>query len=813
MNRPLATPILSFIAGIIASSLYLKYLTPVSVPVIVAVLVILLLVAIACFKNTKLFYTFLCLFFFLLGTFRYTTSIVPEGDDISYFLTETPRKALLSGSVMSSPEWKGGAYSRRLAVTLRAEKLLLEDKEYPVTGKVRVNIFSPGERPRIGDRLVIGGKISLPRGKTNPAGFDYKSYLSHLGIRAVMSSSKNDYLMIAGTKNGPGISFLRTLSKLRERSEGILDRYLSGTTKAITKATILGMRGDVKDSTKDAFSKTGTMHILAVSGLHVGIVAMLAVGLLRLLRCSRNITYLLAILIIFAFAVFTGCRPSSMRAAIMGAFVLIGLLMGRKTDVVNSLIVSAFLITFFYPGQLFLQGFILSYLAVLCIIYIVPLTDIVFGIKPRHLRETAGAATKRYTLKAISVSCAIWLGMMPVIASNFYIIAPSVILTNLLAIPALFVIVILGFTLLLTGFVPFLASAGIFVSWILSAIIPFFINILEAISRIPFSFFRVSSPGPALIAIFYIILTALIIFSKQAKKQKIIILAFLFFTANLFVWNEINQKPPNALSVTFFDVGRADASLLEFSDGSTMLIDGGTGGEGSSMDVGRNTLAPYLWQRGIRKIDCILLTHPHSDHMGGLFYILKNFKIGTAIEGCDVAEDNPARELYNRYQNIIEAENINKVIVKRGDVIKGLPDTDFAVLNPPVEFSYGDLNNDSVVVKTVTTENNGIIFCADIEAPAIRDILQFGSFLKADIIKIPHHGQGLGDVYAVNKFIAMTNSQNAVITNRNIDKLDKELLKDIHKIGAKVHITGFSGAAIAEEEGRSFTLRNFLKEE
>jgi beta-lactamase superfamily II metal-dependent hydrolase len=147
--------------------------------------------------------------------------------------------------------------------------------------------------------------------------------------------------------------------------------------------------------------------------------------------------------------------------------------------------------------------------------------------------------------------------------------------------------------------------------------------------------------------------------------------------------------------------------------------------------------------------------------------------------------------------------------VKRAALLKGFYDMDVFVLNPPRDRSYGDLNNDSVVVKGVTRENNSIIFCADVESAAMEAMLRFGSFLKSDIMKAPHHGQGVGNKNIAKEFFDMVKCEEAVVTNKNTGKLNGDLLAKLRNAGARVYITGLLGAIVAEEKNERFLIQPY----
>lgn len=753
MKRPAVIPAICFIIGILSFEFVRPFL---------AVLFLFFLLLLRFLYGKRILPIFMCLFFFSLGAFRYGLSVTHGERGIENFVHDPVKKTVISGIVSAVPERNDTVSSRRLRFPLKT-----------IHGTILVTLFDPESKPGIyiGDRLSIQGKLSLPSGRKNPAGFDYKKYLNRQGIQAVFSSSKKDNLVKIGIQKGLIVSFLRFISEIRNESLSVMNKYLSKETAAVIEPLIFGIRPPREETTDEVFVKTGTMHIFAVSGLHIGIVALMIMGLCRILKCPKKAEYFLTIIGICVFAIFAGGRPSSARAAIMGTFVLLGLAFGRKTDLTNALLSSAFLITLFQPWQIFQIGFILSYLAVFSIIYVTPVIDSLFCATP---------GTKNFFLKTTSVSFGVWIAIAPIISSCFHIITPSIIFANLLAVPLLAAMIGSGFFLLFTGVIGFLQPIAILAALILDMIVRFLMSSMRIISLFPGSYVRTASLSGILIFLFYAVLAFVVIMFYRTRRQRNLIIIFMLFAANIFLWNEIAKKPPDSTSITFFDVGKADACLLEFPDGGTMLVDTGSSGKWSGIDAGRQVLAPYLWQRGIRRVDCVLITHNHDDHAGGLPYIRKNFKIGKIITGVN---------------NFLE----KNLPVARGDVIEGISYMDFTVLNPPENaMSYGNLNDNSVMVKAVSKKGNSILFCADITVPAIKDILCFGALLKSDIVKMPHHGTGIEDIFLMEKFLRMTECKTVIITNKNAQSVNKHLLKFLRENNIKVYTTGASGAVVIE---------------
>ncbi|MGB2880043.1 MAG: hypothetical protein WBD24_07660, partial [Candidatus Omnitrophota bacterium] len=161
------------------------------------------------------------------------------------------------------------------------------------------------------------------------------------------------------------------------------------------------------------------------------------------------------------------------------------------------------------------------------------------------------------------------------------------------------------------------------------------------------------------------------------------------------------------------------------------------------------------------------------------------------------------KNLYERFRDIIQKKKIKRLEVQRGDIIEGLPEAKFYCFNPPGDFSYGDPNNDSIVVKAITNSDNSIIFCADAASRAMKDMLRFGPKLRSNLMKVPHHGGGLGDMVIAREFLEETGPNTAVISSTS-RYVKEDLLKTFQEMGTKVYVTSGSGAIIAKEKNKGF---------
>ncbi|KJJ84737.1 DNA internalization-related competence protein ComEC/Rec2 [Candidatus Omnitrophus magneticus] len=402
--------------------------------------------------------------------------------------------------------------------------------------------------------------------------------------------------------------------------------------------------------------------------------------------------------------------------------------------------------------------------------------------------------------------------MTPITAYYFNIITPGMFLANIIAVPIVFLIMILG-----SSFI-FIASFNIFF-WpaaiagkFLDIIIITFINIMKILSFFPLSYLRTAKPSSVNMLLYYLALTlALVLFYKKKWHAKKIFASFILAAIPLFIWNDfLASRPMDKTRLTFFDVGHADACLIETNKNHVVLIDAGGGGLEDSYDAGRYVIAPYLWQRGIRYIDCIIMTHAHEDHIGGFLYILENFKIGMVVDGgLNTREEYDI--IYGKISDIIEKHRIKRIFVEESDILEIPYDLKFLFFNPSKDGqSYGTANNDSIVTKLITINDNSALFTADAGTRAMENMLKYGSLLNADVLKVPHHGGKAGDKNIVEEFFKKIGFKKAVVSKARNKKFSKEIINSFNKNTA-LYSTGESGAIVLEEteNNNTFEIKNW----
>lgn len=312
-----------------------------------------------------------------------------------------------------------------------------------------------------GDRLLVKGTIRNPKSKfqdpkqpQNPElrkkHFNYGEYLTRQNIYALINTKENNVTILSHDyKSNPIIKYTYLI---RERLKGLIVEKMPVRSGAFLRAILLGDRSELPKDLKASFKKSGTMHVMAISGLHVGLIAFIIIYLLRALRIKRGFSYVFTIIFLIFFALLTLCRPSVVRATVMACVFLVGMLLGRRIDVYNSLGMAALVILIKNPKDLFNVGFQLSFLAVLSIVYFTPRIL-------KVLRPEADFRIRRYLYTPLAVSLSAWVATFPLIIYHFRIITPIAVFANLLIIPALFVLLVSGVGLVLFGWAPFAGSA------------------------------------------------------------------------------------------------------------------------------------------------------------------------------------------------------------------------------------------------------------------------------------------------------------------------------------------------------------------
>ena len=466
-------------------------------------------------KNEKLFIILLLTLFFMLGSARYETYNIIGQNDILRYATSFSEKVFIEGMVIS--DFNASLSKRKKTFIIEASSIKFDSgKQYATRGKALVNSYkTPTPDIHYGDIVLLEGNMRTPffYGRK---GFSYKKYLENKKIY-VSLNIKNDFLFKKiGIDNSPSTKFKKNLISLRTICSNRINRFLAKPYSSLASAILLGERSTINSKVWGIFKKTGTLHILAISGLHVGIMYFIFRIVLKIFRFPRAAGIVFSVLFLICYAMLAGGRASTVRAVVMFSILALGQILKRKMAFFNLIGLSALVILIASPNQVFDMGFILSYSAVLSIVYFSP--KIYAILNPKRNQKAVRSVkekVKDFFLGSIAVSLSAWLGLTPLTAHFFGTISPIVVVANLIAVPLLFFIMGSGLAFLSIGFI----SVGL--AQVLSESMWFFLILLvksmNALSHIPFAYLEIGRIPVYMVVYCYIGL--IVLFSLKIKHN------------------------------------------------------------------------------------------------------------------------------------------------------------------------------------------------------------------------------------------------------------------------------------------------------
>jgi competence protein ComEC len=610
---------------------------------------------------------------------------------------------------------------------------------------------------RYGNHLTLTGVLRQPDTQRNPGGFDYRAYLARQGVSGIIYHQG-----LLDTGKQTGLPPLHWIEALRLKTERVIDETYAGFQTFPTnedslhaqllKAILLGKRSDVPSETLDIFRNSGTFHVLAVSGLHVGLIAMFCYVGLSVFRIPKKALCLLTILAVLIYACLVGFRPSVFRATLMAILYLFATIIDRDADLFNLLAVAALVLLLLNPMQLWDVGFQLSFVAVASIVYFVqkmekPLRQLWESPESGdvgHFQKIKNAVVKWLVLSYL-VTFAAQLGTGPLIAFHFFRAYPLGIIVGPFAVGLVSLIVGVGIVSVCIGFI-WLPLAKL-LALVNHAIIFIFLKLIGFFGQ-EWCVLKVVPPTFGLIVVYVTICLGITYWRYVYNQRKVASLIGLSVMA-IWVWDSAFHEKGRLLEVVTLDVGQGDAAIVRFPDKRTMLIDGGIQRSyydekrqrEVEYDVGERIIEPYLDAHGIRKLDLVVLTHPDIDHGGGLAHILQNYKVKRILGIPDMQLES---QTHQRLRSIAKAQSIPYSFPYRGKI--ELTSTATLSLLHPIDAASTNLmdkdkNDDSLVMKLSYGEVD-ILFTGDIESKAETRLIASRQDLRSEIIKVPHHGSG-----------------------------------------------------------------------
>src|SRR6266481_658106 len=650
-----------------------------------AIILAICILTVACWPRLLATYAVVGAGFFLLHIFQTASS---EGQQLADERGSRPRVVTATGCVISEPKVAPSGFATFL---LKLKSIELEDRKQSTHAVWQVRWKGT---PEFGDELRLFGTAEPIAPPRNPGEFDMRSYLARRDVRRMLFVRYPE----DGTLNrhGGGNPIMRAAQKSRTWMQNALCRGLEDSPEVqnFLSGIVLGLRHQTPEDIEEPFQQTGTLHLFAVAGLHVGIVARLLWILAIVAQLSRKWATALIILLLLFYATITGLHVSSIRAAVMSSILLGGFFFERKVFSLNSLAAAAFFLLSWNTNEAFSTGFQLSFAVVGAIILLAdPLSGWLRLIGapdpflPRRLvsglRRMIGVGYESIC-RGGAVSLAAWLGSLPLVLWYFHLVTPSSLLANLVVVPIAFFILAVALLSLVSA--PIASGLSLFfnnANWSLASAV---IALVHWFAQLPGSHYYVAEPH----------------------------------------W-------PKRLRITVLDAG-AGAAIHLHARRADWLFDCGSGRDYEIR------LRSYLHLAGINRIDGLLLTHGDSLHIGATENLLRDLAPAVMI-------DNPAADrstIHRRLREIFISQGLNLLSLKTGEEFPLSPEVTGKILFPPANFT-GSTSDDQTFVVQLSVKTTKILFMSDSGYATERLLIGSGADLRSDIlIKGQHHSGNSG---------------------------------------------------------------------
>jgi competence protein ComEC len=708
---------------------------------------------IICWPRLPITYALVGAAFFLLHNLKTSNT---EGQQLAEKLGSRPRVVTVIGCVVSEPKVAPSGFATFL-LKLRSIEFEARKESARAIWQVRWK-----GAPQFGDELQLFGTAEPIPPPRNPGEFDARSYLARHDIRRLLFVRYPEQGTLS--RHGGGNWILRSAQISREWMQNALCRDLENSpeVEGFLSGIVLGIRHETPEDIEEPFQQTGTIHLFAVAGLHVGIVAALLWMVATVARMSRKCAAGFIIPSLFFYAAITGLHVPSLRAAVMASVLVGGLFFERKVFVLNSLAAAAFFLLTWNTNELFSTGFQLSFAVVAAIIL---LADPLFRVMQRWLGADPflprsllrGPRRWIHTIlewlcRGASVSLAAWIGSLPLILWYFHLVTPISLFANLVVVPiAFFVLAIALLSLLSTPLFAGLAIVFNNANWTLATLV---LGIVHLFARLPGGHFYVGEPH---------------------WTQKV------------------------SAKITVLDLGPGSAIHLH-ADGANWLFD--CGNQRSYERVVRE----YLHWAGVNRLTGLLLTHGDALHLGGVEQLLDDFPRTCVF-------DNPAPDrsaIHRRLQKLFQERGITPTAFAAGDRFRLCPYVTAQVLFPPRNFSARNADDQAYVIRLLVGSEASILFMSDSGVSTEQTLLAHNSNLHSDIIiKGQHHSGTSGS----EPFLDAVQPRLIIASSRDFpehERISDTWAEELQRRGIKLFRQDETGAVELEFFRKEWSARAYL---
>ena len=586
---------------------------------------------------------------------------------------------------------------------------------------------------------------------------------------------------------------------IRGRARRSVERWVAphdAVSAAIVTAVLIGDRTGLPDPIRLRLQAAGTYHVIAISGGNIAILAGLIVGVLLLCGMTGRVAACLTLLLLVGYAQIVTTSASVWRATLMAVLYLAARLLDHRTPPWQAIAMAAALVVCVRPLDLRDAGFLLTFGATAALLESARRTW-----SPRSRARVAG-----WLMASLAASTAVELALLPVNASIFSRVTGAGLVLNLLAVPLMAVVQVGGMAVVLLDHVETLAAPA---GWMAHAASAMLVESARLVEAAPWLAIRVAPPPIALIALYYAALAAALLSHGVVRASSVVVLAgaaVSIVSGESTGWLHDDHQQ-GAIRLTAFDVGQGDATLLQFPDRSTLLVDtGGIPFGGGRFDVGGRVLAPALWARGVRRLDALLLTHGDPDHIGGARAVVADFGPLRLWEGIPVPQHEGVAALLEQAR--AAGAQIERTLAGDTMTIGGAR---VRVLHPPPpDWERRRVRNDDSVVLEIRYGAVALLLLGDVGAAVERGLLQHLTPARVRVLKVAHHGSRTS---TSRELVERWRPQMAIVSagrGNTFGHPAPEVLHRLASAGAAIYRTDLDGQITIDTDGYRVRVHTYV---
>ncbi len=692
--------------------------------------------------------------FLCLGAIRLLAFETAGPSDIRHFVGDERSLATVRGRILTQPyqqsqDWLFARFTSSDPTTafyLGVEAVETAGGPRMVGGTIRVRVDEPAPNLQIGDDVRIDCWLHRYEEPTNPGQFNVARYLKLKNVYVGASAPSREAVTVLGDGPPAGVAIRLRKAFTDAANRALLDNPPSNTQdEAIVEALLLGERRNIAPDTYEAFRRTGLLHIVSLSGMHLCILIGIVWWAGKPFGLAKPVRAVICVVATAVFLLVVPPKPPILRAAVIVWSFCTSIFLRRRANPLNSLSLAAVTLLLIQPTQLFDVGWQLSFGATVGILAFTRRLEDWFREKahgwPRPLNWEALSATQllkamaNTAMRGLSVGLAAWLGSAGILLYHFYNVTPLACVWTVIASLPVTAILTVGFLKIILAF--FLPTLSAFLGCVLSVLADLLIGMVRLMAELDVSYILIGHVPLLLILLYYalILFVGFIYLRRPILKKAICIATLLILVVPLGVlkWQRTHR---NHLSVTCLDVGHGQAILARLPGTMNILFDAGSL---YGSDIGTRIVLPFLDHEGISRLHAVVVSHSDIDHINGLPEVANRRRVDRVyFDPASFTQSQDTETIQVLMTHLasrrIPAEPVPEAIGAGPAQVRILWPTREALADP----QYDD--NDKSLVCLIEYAGKRVLLCSDIEGLAQRRVMTLYPTLRADVVVAPHHG-------------------------------------------------------------------------